>query len=255
MNDRVSSRRVVATSWIGIGAIATMVVAIGALGAVGSISAPVRSTKPPAAAANAALFADKGKLKISVNGQLAATEEFEIHPNGEHWIAQSTVELKPAQGPASHVHAHLTLQPDGTPVAYTWSTDGSKKASANIQFQNSIATIVLQIENAKPFTQQFTFTSPQIAILDNNVYQQYGVLADLYDRAKKGVQTFSVLVPQEMIPGTVTVESMGSATVAGAETEQLRVKTADLELDVYVDAKGRLMRIVVPSANAEITRE
>jgi len=233
----------------GIAAIAAMMIACGA------IAASPRSAKASASSASGVFVSDKGKLKILVNGQLAATEEFEIHPSGDHWIAQDTVEIKPAQGPASHIHAHLTLQPDGTPVSYEWSTDGAKKASANIHFQNSIATIELQLENAKPFTQQFTFTSPQIAVLDNNVYHQYAILARLYDHAKKGPQTFPVLVAQEMVPGSVTVESLGSSPNGGAEIEELRVQTPDLEVDVYVDAKGRLMRISVPSANAEIVRE
>ena len=100
-----------------------------------------------------------------------------------------------------HVTGTLELRADGTPVRYEWSTQGTKKASASITFSGSTATIDLRVEGARPFTQQFTFNSPQIAILDNNLYHQYAVLARLYDWNKKGVQTFSVLVPQEMTPG------------------------------------------------------
>jgi hypothetical protein len=250
MNDRTGSPRLAATVSGIVASIVAMTIAAGAMSA-----APGGLAKAMAAGSASVLVADKGKLKILVNGQPAATEEFEIHPDGDHWIAQGAVEVKPAQGPASRVHAHLTLQPDGTPVNYQWKTEGAKKASASIAFQNSIATIELQLENAKPFTQQFTFTSPQIAVLDNNVYHQYAILAHLYDGTKKGVQTFSVLVPQEMVPGSVTVESLGSSSSSGAALEELRVKSADLEVDVFMDPKGRLMRILVPSANAEIVRE
>jgi hypothetical protein len=209
----------------------------------------------PAPSPSITLAADKGRFRISVNGQPIGTEEFEIRPNGDHWVAQGTTELKPAQGAATRVTSRLTLQADGTPASYNWSTEGAKKASADIAFQGNVATIVLRVEGAKPFTQQFTFSSPQIVVLDNNAYNQYAILARLYDREKMGAQTFSVLVPQEMTPGSVTVDSLGEITAGSAKFEELRVKTADLEVDLYLDTSHRLMRLVAPSSNAEVVRE
>ena len=92
-------------------------------------------------------------------------------------------------------------------------------------------------------------------MLDNNLYYQYGVLARLYDREKKGVQTFAVLVPQELTPGSVTVESLGEQNSnGGKKLEELVVKTEDLEVDLFLDG-ARLERIVAPSTNAEIVRQ
>jgi hypothetical protein len=213
-----------------------------------------RPSTPALASIDAVLVQDKGKFKISVNGASLGTEEFEIRPSGDHWIAQGSSDVQPPGGQPAKVSAHLTLQPNGTPVSYDWSTQGAKKASAEIQFQNSIATIILRLDNAKPFTQQFTFTSPLIAILDNNLYHQYSILARLYDREKKGRQTFSVLVPQEMTPGSVTVESIAPTSGSNA-TEMLRVQTTDLEVDLSLDAKGRLVKLVAPGSNAEVVRE
>jgi hypothetical protein len=86
------------------------------------------------------------------------------------------------------------------------------------------------------------------------LYYQYSILAHLYDWNQKGTQSFSVLVPQEMTPGTVTVQSVGKQDVNGKKFDELVVKTEDIELDVYLD-NLRLMRIVVPSSNAEILRQ
>jgi hypothetical protein len=207
------------------------------------------------AAASTSLAADKGRFRILANGQPLGSEEFEIRPNGDHWLALGTTDVKAAQGAATRVTSRLTMQADGTPVSYNWSTEGAKKASADISFQGNVATIVLRVEGAKPFTQQFTFSSPQIVVLDNNAYNQYAVLARLYDRAKMGTQTFSVLVPQEMTPGSVTVDSLGEITAGNAKFEELRVKTADLEVDLYLDSGHRLMRLVAPASNAEVVRE
>jgi hypothetical protein len=197
---------------------------------------------------------DKGNFKILVNGQQMGKEEFEISPNGGNWVAKGTSEIQSTEG-VTHVSGTLQLHADGTPVSYEWATQGAKKASATINFSGPTATIELRLEGRRPFTQQFTFESPQIAVLDNNLYYQYAVLARLYDRDKKGVQTFAVLVPQELTPGSVTVESLGEQNGnSGKKLEELVVKTEDLEVDLYLDG-ARLERIVAPSTNAEIIRQ
>jgi hypothetical protein len=209
---------------------------------------------PPLWAAATSIFTpEKGKFRIQVNGQQAGKEEFEIGPGGDNWIAHGTTELQSPQG-QTRVTGTLELRPDGTPLRYEWATTGTKKAGATILFNGSTASVELRLEGMRPFTQQFTFNSPRVAILDNNLYDQYAVLARLYDWNQKGAQTFSVLVPQEMTPGTITVESLGKQEVAGSKLEELRVKTEDLEIDLYLDGQ-RLMRLVSPSANAEIIRE
>ncbi|MGA8013284.1 MAG: hypothetical protein WB949_12720 [Candidatus Acidiferrales bacterium] len=197
---------------------------------------------------------DKGTFRILVSGQQIGKEEFEIGPNGGDWTAKGTSEIQSTDG-VTHVSGTLQMHADGTPVSYEWSTQGPKKASSTITFSGPVATIELRLEGRRPFTQQFTFNSPQIAVLDNNLYYQYAVLARLYDRDKKGVQTFSVLVPQELTPGSVTVQSLGEQNSnSGKKLEELVVKTEDLEVDLFLDGE-RLVRIVAPSTNAEIVRQ
>jgi hypothetical protein len=197
---------------------------------------------------------DKGNFRILVNGQQMGKEKFDISPSGGDWVATGSSEIQSTDG-MMHVAGTLQLHADGTPVSYEWSTQGAKKASATIGFSGPTATIELRLEGRRPFTQAFTFNSPQIAVLDNNLYYQYAVLARLYDRDKKGVQTFSVLVPQELTPGSVTVESLGEQPGGGGKKlEELVVKTEDLEVDLFLDG-GLLVRIVAPSTNAEIVRQ
>jgi hypothetical protein len=209
-----------------------------------------------AAAANpASVFGpDKGKFRILVNGQQTGTEEFALSASGSNWIARGNAELQTPQGVAK-VTGTLELRPDGVPVRYEWSMQGAKKASSTIVFNGATATVELRLEGARPFTQQFTFTSERVVVVDDNMYDQYAILARLYDWDKKGAQTFSVIVPQEMTPGSVTVESLGKQDSGnGAKLEELRVKTEDLEIDLFLDGQ-RLVRLVSPSANAEIIRE
>ena len=206
------------------------------------------------ATAGPALAPDKGKFRILVGGQPAGKEEFEISQNGAEWIARGSSNVEAKEAGATRVTALLRLKADGTPVHYEWATEGGKKAAANVDFSNGTATIDLRLEGAKPFTQQFFFNTPRVVILDNNLFHHYAILARLYDWEKKGTQTFSVLVPQAMTPGSVTVEYGGPAPFGNAKYEMLRVRTEDLELDLYLDNQ-RLMRIVSSTANAEAIRE
>jgi hypothetical protein len=197
---------------------------------------------------------DKGTFKILVNGQQAGKEDFDIGPGGNgDWIAHGTSEITTPTG-TTHVTGTLEFRADGTPVRYEWSTQGAKKAGATVTFNGPVATIELHVPGARPFTQQLTFSSPKIVILDNNLYYQYAVLAHIYDWNTKGPQTFPVLVPQENTPGTITVDSVGSQDVDGKKLDELTVKTEDLEVDVYLDGP-RVVRIVAPSSNAEIVRQ
>jgi hypothetical protein len=222
------------------------------LALVFSTASPARS--PRAAPAPAPSFtSDKGKFKILVNGREAGKEEFEITQKGGDWIAHGVSEIQTAQG-TTRITGNLEFHGDGTPIRYDWSTEGVKKASASIGFKGATATIDLRVDGARPFTQQFTFGSSQVAILDNNLYHQYAVLARMYDWNKKGAQSFSVLVPQEMTPGTVTVESLGKIDADGKKWDELSVKSQDLELDLFLDNQ-RLVRIAAPASNAEILRE
>jgi hypothetical protein len=197
--------------------------------------------------------ADKGHFRIMADGKEAGQEDFEISAAGGNWIVQGKSTIQTEKGP-THVSGALELAANGNPVRYQWSTDGEKKASATITFSGAAASIALNLANTQPYTQQLTFSSEPVAILDNNLYDQYAVLAGIYDWSKKGAQTFSVLVPQELTPGSVTVESLGRQDLDGKQMDELSVKTSDLQINLFLD-KGHLMRITAPQSGVEIVRD
>ena len=198
---------------------------------------------------------EKGKLNILLDGKSVGHEEFEIAPSGGGWIARGATELKPPEGPATKVTGKLTLQSDGSPVAYEWTSQSEKTNGAHILFANGVAKITLEMQGARPFEQDLTFGTPLIAVLDNNLYYQYAVLARIYDWARRGAQTFPVLIPQELTPGSITVEATGSAADGGKTYEGLRVTTSDLEVQLLLDSNHRLQRIEVPAAKVSVIRE
>jgi hypothetical protein len=198
---------------------------------------------------------DKGKLTIELDGKIVGHEDFEISPSGSGWTAKGTTEIKPPQGPSSKVTGTLALQTDGAPVSYEWTSQAEKTNGAHIAFANGVAKMTLEMQGARPFQQDLTFGSPLISVLDNNLYHQYAVLARVYDWSKKGVQTFPVLIPQELTPGSITVEATGAATSNGKSYEGLRVTTSDLEVLILLDSSHKLQRLEVPAANVSVVRE
>jgi hypothetical protein len=202
------------------------------------------------------LFApEKGTFNILLDGQSVGHEGFEIVASGGGWTAHGTTSLKPPQGASSTVSGTLTLQPDGVPMTYEWSSQAEKSNSAHVVFANGVAKITLQLQGARPFEQDLSFSSPLIIVLDNNLYYQYAVLARVYDWSKRGTQSFPVLIPQELTPGTITVDSVGSISAEGKSYEGLKVVTNDLEIALYLDGNHRLVRMEVPSAKVSVVRE
>lgn len=198
---------------------------------------------------------DKGRFTIKLAGQIVGHEEFEIAPSGSGWLAKGSVDIKPPEGAASKITGALTLQADGAPISYQWSAQAEKTNGARVVFANGIATLTLEMQGARPFDQTFTFGTPLVAVLDNNLYHQYGVLARLYDWSKGGEQEFPVLIPQELTPGSVKVFSTGSATADGQTYAGLKVKTSDLEILLLLDSAHRLMRLEVPDAKVSVIRD
>jgi hypothetical protein len=222
-------------------------------------------------AGSGVLAQDKGKFTIKLAGQTVGHEEFEIAPSGGGWLAKGTADIKPPQGAASKVTGSLTLEADGAPISYDWTAQTDKTNGAHVLFANGIARITLEMQGARPctaaeiadphrtqpcfFEQDLSFGTPLIAVLDNNLYHQYAVLARIYDWSKGGEQTFPVLIPQELTPGSVKVLSAGSATADGKTYESLKVSSSDLEILLLLDNTHRLIQLEVPDAKVSVIRE
>ena len=199
--------------------------------------------------------ADKGKLRITIDGQQVGSEDFEISPSGDAWIERSSMSARAPGGPEIKAAGQLKLSADGSPIHYDWSAEAQKKATGSVEFVSGKAKCSADLGAASPLRKDFTFTSPRIAVLDNNLYYQFGVLARLYDWKAGGKQTFPVLIPQDMVPGTISVESLGPQQAGNGNYEAVRVSSPDLEIMVYVDANHRMMRLEVASSRVTIERE
>jgi hypothetical protein len=198
---------------------------------------------------------DKGKFRITINGQPVGSEEFEIAATGSTWLEHSSMTAHAPGSADIKSTGQLRLSADGSPVRYDWAAEALKKATGSVDFENGTAKCSADLGKANPLRKDFKFTSPVIAVLDNNLYYQFAVLARLYDWKAGGKQTFPVLIPQDMVPGSISVESLGQAQAGNGRYETLRVSSPDLEIMLYLDGNHRMMRLEVPSSNVVIERE
>ena len=198
---------------------------------------------------------DRGKFRITINGQQIGSEDFSISASGDQWVAHSTTSAHAPGGVEIKASGELRLAPDGAPVHYEWSAEAQKKASGTVDFSGGTAKCVGDFGTPNPLRKDFKFDSPHVAVLDNNLYYQYAILARQYDWKAGGKQDFSVVIPQDMVPGTISVESVSAPTAGKGASEALRASTPDIEILLYLDRDHRLVRLEVPSSNAIIERE
>jgi hypothetical protein len=225
-----------------------------------SLLIPPPPVVPSAGSANPAgapsVFSpDKGKLRITINGQQVGSEDFEISASGDAWIERSSMSAHVPGGDEVKATGQLKLFADGTPIRYDWSAEAQKKATGSVDFSSGTAKCSADLGGPSPLRKDFTFTSPRVAVLDNNLYYQFGVLARVYDWKAGGKQTFPVLIPQDMVPGSISVELLGPQQAGNSKYQAVRVSSPDLEIMVYLDASHRMMRLEVPTSNVTIERE
>ena len=199
--------------------------------------------------------ADKGKLRITINGQAVGNEDFEISQSGGEWVERSSMSAHAPGSGEIKATGQLKLSADGTPIRYDWSAEAQKKATGSVDFVSGTAKCTGDFGMPSLLRKDFVFTSPRIAVLDNNLYYQFGVLARIYDWKARGKQTLPVVIPQDMVPGTISVESLGQQQGGNGKYEALRVSSPDLEITIYLDGNHRMMRLEVPSSNVTIERE
>jgi len=201
------------------------------------------------------LSPDKGKFRILLEGKIIGNEDFELAPSGDTWMARDSTTAHAPDGTEIRASGQLRISADGTPLHYEWTAQTKKKASGVVDFSGGKAKSAIDLGAKAPFLQEFTFSSPRVAVLDNNLYYQYGILAVLYDRKTGGKQDFPVLIPQDSTPGSISVVALGEQQVDGEKYEALRVNSTDLEILLYLDKDNHLARLDVPSSKVSIVRQ
>jgi len=219
------------------------------------------ASSPAVARAAPANPSDYGAFEISVAGKEIGVERFQILPSGNKIVAKAEIEFHTQTAGktlALHSFPQLILDSQLRPLSYAWVQKGDQNSELRIDFTTAPVKAHYHTVNDKDDHREFLL-SKDVVVLDDNVLSQYEILVDRYDKTSRGPQIFRAFIPQEALPGQVSVVETGNEQVKiGGESESLRhlVVTADLaHIDLWADQQGRLWRVSVPAMQFNAIRQ
>ena len=201
------------------------------------------SQKPSAA------FQDHGVFVLQVAGQQIGTENFEIRSRGGQVEARAEIKIHVTQNGKSadfRTFPDLVLTPALDPVSYTWSQKGPQSSRISINFTGSPVRVRYHTVNGRQDDRAFSLPH-DVVILDDNVINQYELVARRYMLTPGGKRTFQAFTPQEALPGTITVRSEGTESLElnghKQTCQRLLLSTSLAQISLWVDKQGRLLRM------------
>ena len=144
------------------------------------------------------------------------------------------------------------------PVSYTWSQKGTQSSQLSIDFRADPVSVRYKTVNGQEDRRDFKLDK-DVIVLDDNINHHYQLAVAHYDLAKGGTQAFRAFIPQEAMPGVITLKLVGPDTVT-VDGKNLTLRrfllTAQLaQVSLWVDDQGRLQMVAVPDARYQATRK
>ncbi len=206
-------------------------------------------------------IADTGAFILSLAGRDIGTEKFEIRSSGGKIEAKAEIQLRVEQdGKIFETKAFPALVMDFRfqPLTYTWRQTGSQASQLEVDFRSSPAKCRYRTVTGEEDDRDFDLPK-DVVVLDDNVLHHYQLIVSRLSLKAGGKQSFKAFIPQQALPGDLTVEDVGweSVEIAG-HAENLRhwVVTTELaRIDLWADERQRLQRIAVPTAQLEAVRK
>ena len=94
------------------------------------------------------------------------------------------------------------------PLSYTWSQKGAQSSQLSIDFRAQPAHVRYKTVNGQDDRRDFKLDK-DVVVLDDNAIHHYQLALARYDQAKGGTQTFRAFIPQEALPGIITLQFRG----------------------------------------------
>ncbi len=158
----------------------------------------------------------------------------------------------------SRTFPDLVLNSQFQPLTYTWRQKGSQVSQLQVDFRPSLAKCRYRTVTGEDDERDFDLPK-DVVVLDDNVFHHYQLVVRRLRLAPQGKQTFKAFIPQETLPGVLTVEDVGAESVEiGGHAENLQhlVVTTELaRVDLWVDDQQRLQRVTIPAALFEAVRK
>ncbi len=196
-----------------------------------------------------AVFEDHGIFILEIGGRRIGSESFQIRARGSQIEALAEIQIhgvENGQPSAFKTSPDLVLNAALDPISYTWVQKRPQYSRISIDFMKSPARVRYHTISGAQDNRAFALPR-DVIVLDDNVIDQYELLAMRYLRTPGGKQNFQAFIPQEALPGTVSVASAGTENIdldgRNQPTQHLVLNTGLARIDLWVDQQGRLLRM------------
>ena len=204
---------------------------------------------------------DEGVFEIFLAGRAIGTEKFKIHSSPGKVEAQAEISLHIQQnGKTVGIQSFpdLVLDTQLRPLTYAWNQKGPQSSRLEVDFRGRLARVRYKTVSGDEDNRAFGLP-PDVAILDDNVVHHYQLIIDRYQEMGGGKQTFHVFVPQEALPGLITVQDLGNAPITTdgntANPRHLLITTDLAHIDLWIDNQQHIQRVSVPTVQLEAIRK
>ena len=205
-------------------------------------------------------FNDHGTFITTLAGERLGTEEFRIRSLGDRIEAQAVIHLTVTKnGTPIHFEtlSDLILDSALNPLSYRWTQKVPESSRLRIDFGADAARVRYDTVRGRHEVREFSLPQDTV-ILDDNVIHQYELVAMRYDKTG-GEQSFRAFIPQEGIPGVLTVENLGTEAVS-VEGKKMScrhlVVTTDLaHIDLWIDQHEYLQKLEIASSQLIVVRQ
>lgn len=204
---------------------------------------------------------DRGVFEIFSEGKSVGTETFEItvHPDRVETAATGELHLEQS-GKKIEVRtaSDLVLSPKLDPLSYTWNQKGAQSSQLSVDFHTQPARAHYKTVNGQDDRRDFKLDK-DVVLLDDNVICHYELAIARYDAAKGGTQVFRGFIPQEALPGVITLSLAGvDDTNFAGEKAKMRhfLLTSELaQINLWVDDSGRLQGMSAADTKFQAVRK
>ena len=201
---------------------------------------------------------ESGVFSVFSGNRQVGTEKFKITRTATGLEAEGEIQLEPPGGPAVSESTLLRLDAKMQPTFYERRQSSPHKGILTAQFGPSETKLVVSMDSGTDDSIYY-LPSNNLAVLDTNFFHHYSILLRQFDASRSEPQPFHVFVPQEALPGTVSLQTKGKEKqTVGNQTLDLnhfQVVSEELTIDLWATDEGEIQRISIPPANLEILRQ
>lgn len=229
---------------------------------------------------------EQGHFKIFLAGEEVGYEDFEISELSENFKATGSIELtvsrklpeeypndldtdlddedfpeplprtpqQPGPSVTFRVRALLRFNELFEPTFYEVVQDsGPDRMRAKVKFLPDRSQVTFSSDDGTD--QKRIELKKDVAVLDDNVFHHYLILAKRYDFTQGGIQEFSAFMPQQFLAGGIRIVDLGEEEIQIEDQSYnlrcLMVDTGELQVKLWIDKKYKLKKVAVPAAKVE----